>query len=183
MKNSIIISLILLFTIPVFAQKYITKTGFIQFYSETPMETIQADNQQVNAAYDASNGMFVFKVLMKSFEFEKALMQEHFNENYIESDQFPNATFKGTVENYTDVNLTQNGSYPVKVKGELTLHGVTLTIEEDGTMVVEGDMIHASSKFNLKPADFNIKIPGAVVKNIAENIEVRVDVKLNKLEK
>jgi polyisoprenoid-binding protein YceI len=145
------------------------------------METIEADNHSVNAAYDHESGMFVFKVLMKSFEFEKALMQEHFNENYVESDQFPNASFKGQIENNSDIDISNNAEVRVTVKGKLTIHGVTKEIEEEGVLKIEGDLINATSTFNVKPADFDIKIPGAVVKNIAEEIEVRVDVKLKKL--
>lgn len=164
-----------------FAQKFITKNGFIQFYSETPVETIEADNRSVNSAYDHESGMFVFQVLMKSFEFEKALMQEHFNENYVESDQFPNATLKGQIVNNADIDISKKSEIPVTVKGDLTIHGVTQKIEEEGVMKIDGDMIHGTSTFIVKPADFDIKIPGAVVKNIAEEIEVRVDVKLKKL--
>jgi polyisoprenoid-binding protein YceI len=181
MKKLVILLIISLFSGSLFAQKFITKTGFIQFYSETPMETIQADNHSVNAAYDHESGMFVFKVLMKSFEFEKALMQEHFNENYVESDQFPNATFKGQILNNDAVNLNKDGEVSVTVKGDLTIHGVTRQIEEEGSMMIQGDGIQAKAKFIAKPADFDIKIPGAVVKNIAEEIEVRVDVNLKKL--
>ena len=181
MKRLVLISGLIIFTGSLFAQKFITKNGFIQFYSETPMETIQADNHSVNAAYDHESGMFVFKVLMKSFEFEKALMQEHFNENYVESDQFPNAIFKGQIVNNSDVDLSNSAEIAVKVKGDLKIHGVTKTVEEEGVMKIDGDMIHTTATFILKPADFDIKIPGAVVKNIAEEIEVRVDVNLNKL--
>jgi len=180
--NKLILTIALfIFTGSLFAQKFITKSGFIQFYSETPVETIQADNHSVNSAYDHESGMFVFKVLMKSFEFEKALMQEHFNENYLESDQFPNATFKGQVVNNSDIDLTKNGKVAVKVKGDLTIHGVTKSIEEDGIMKIDKDTILAKATFLVQPTDFDIKIPSVVVENIAEDIEVRVDVKLKKL--
>jgi len=181
MKKILFIFSILSLSTSLFAQKFITKNGFIQFYSETPMETIQGDNHSVNAAYDHESGMFVFKVLMKSFDFEKALMQEHFNENYVESDQFPTATFKGQIENNADIDLSKNAEVTVKVKGKLTIHGVTQEVEEEGIMKIEGDIINATSTFNVKPADFDIKIPGAVVNNIAEEIEVRVNVDLKKL--
>ena len=165
-----------------YAQKYMTKTGFIRFYSETPIETIQADNKQVNAALDSQTGDLVFKVLMKSFLFEKALMQEHFNENYVESDKFPNATFQGKVTNLSQIDFGNEGTYEANIEGDLTIHGVTQKISEKGTFVVKGgDKVHGTSKFLVKPADYQIKIPGAVVKNIAETIEVTVDVELTKL--
>jgi polyisoprenoid-binding protein YceI len=181
MRKSFLIILLFIFSGSLFAQKFITKNGFIQFYSETPVETIEADNRSVNAAYDYESGIFVFKVLMKSFEFEKALMQEHFNENYVESDKFPNATFRGQIVNNSDIDLTESGEVAVSVKGQLTIHGVTQTIEEKGSMNIDGNNVHAKATFIVKPSDFDIKIPGAVVKNIAEEIEVRVDVKLEKL--
>ena len=93
------------------AQKYMTKNGNIKFYSETPMETIEATNNQVNAALDTQTGDLVFKVLIKSFQFEKALMQEHFNENYMESDKMPNSTFKGKVTNLSAIDFTKEGTY------------------------------------------------------------------------
>jgi polyisoprenoid-binding protein YceI len=165
------------------AQKFMTKNGYIKFYSETPMETIEAENQQINSAYDHNNGAFVFKVLIKSFEFEKALMQEHFNENYLESDEFPVAIFKGKIVNNEAVDLNKTGQVAVKVKGNIKIHGVSRELETDGLMDIQGDMIHATAKFMVKPADFNIEIPGAVIDNIAEGIEVTVDVKLKKMNK
>ncbi|NPD45448.1 MULTISPECIES: YceI family protein [unclassified Lentimicrobium] len=181
MKKYIFIMAVLMMGTSIFAQKFVTKSGHIRFYSETPMETIEADNKQVNSAYDHENGAFVFKVLMKSFEFEKALMQEHFNENYVESDDFPNAFFKGKIVNNEDVDLEKMGELPVKVKGKLTIHGMTMDVEADGMMNVQKDMISATSKIMIEPKEYDIKIPGAVVKNIAEEIEVFINVDLKKL--
>lgn len=164
------------------AQRFLTKNGHIKFYSETPIETIEAHNYQVNSALDIGAGDFVFKVLMKSFEFEKALMQEHFNENYIESHKYPNATFVGKVTNHEDIDFTQEGSYEAVVEGKLTIHGVTNDIKETGTFKVKDGVIHGTSVFNVKLKDYDIKIPKAVTENIAETIEVTVDVKLEKME-
>ena len=185
MKNSVKIIFILFIgiisTYAVQAQKYMTKNGNIKFYSETPMETIEANNNQVNAALDSQTGDLVFKVLIKSFQFEKALMQEHFNENYLESDKFPNSTFQGKVTNLSSVNFAKEGTYEAIIEGDLTIHGVTKKISEKGTFTVKaGDKIQGNSKFNVKPADYDIKIPGAVVKNIAEILEVTVDIELIK---
>jgi len=183
MKKLFLMGALVLLSTSMFAQKFITKNGHIRFYSETPMETIEADNKQVNAAYDHESGMLVFKVLMKSFEFEKALMQEHFNENYVESDEFPNATFKGEVVNNSDLHLDKEGEVVVKVKGLLTIHGMTKEVEAEGIMDIQKEGIHAKAKFMLEPKEFDIKIPGAVVKNIAEEIEVSVDIDLKELSK
>jgi len=181
MKNILFIAAFIMLVGQVSAQKFMTKNGFVKFYSETPMETIEAENKQVNSAYDHSNGVFVFKVLMKSFEFEKALMQEHFNENYVESDSYPVATFKGKIVNNSDIDLSKDGKVEVQVKGIMKMHGVTKEIETQGIMEIHGDNVHATAKFNIKPSDFDIKIPGAVVKNIAEAMEVTVDVDLKEL--
>lgn len=181
MKKYIFIITVMMMGNSVFAQKFVTKSGHIRFYSETPMETIEADNKQVNSAYDHENGAFVFKVLMKSFEFEKALMQEHFNENYVESDDFPNAFFKGKIVNNEDIDLEKMGEVPVIVKGQLTIHGMTMDVEADGVMNIQKDMISASSMIMIEPAEYDIKIPGAVVKNIAEEIEVHINVDLKRL--
>ncbi len=183
MKKYSLILLVLIMGTSVFAQKFVTKSGHIRFYSETPMETIEANNKQVNSAYDHENGAFVFKVLMKSFEFEKALMQEHFNENYVESDDFPNSFFKGKIVNNEDIDLNKMGEVPVKVIGQLTLHGMTMDVEADGIMDIQENMISASSKIIIEPKEYDIKIPGAVVKNIAEEIEVFINVDLKKLSK
>jgi len=186
MKQSIrilgIIFIGLISSYAVHAQKYITKNGNISFYSETPMETIEAKNNQVNAALDRETGDIVFKVLIKSFQFEKALMQEHFNENYLESDKFPNATFKGKVANISAIDFSKEGSYECLIEGDLSIHDVTQKISEKGTFTVkDGDKVHGDSKFNVKPADYNIKIPGTVINNIAETIEVTVDIELSKM--
>lgn len=177
-----LLTFVLLATFTGYSQKYMTKNGFIKFYSETPIETIQADNKQVNAALDTQTGDMVFRVLMKSFQFEKALMQEHFNENFIESDKFPNSTFQGKVTNLSQIDFSKEGTYDALIEGDLTIHGVTKKISEKGTFTVKaGDVIHGKSKFLVKPSDFQIKIPGTLMKNIAETIEVTVDVELSKM--
>jgi polyisoprenoid-binding protein YceI len=181
-KTTIFIAIIMLATIS-FGQRYITKNGHIKFYSETPMESIEAHNRQVNSVLDIATGDFVFKVLMKSFEFEKALMQEHFNENYVESDKYPNATFKGKVANLNDLDLTKDGQHEAVIEGELTIHGETQNIQTTGTFDVAGNVINGTSVFMVKPEDYKIKIPNTVMNNIAEEIEVTVDIKLEAFQK
>lgn len=182
MKFSIILIFFLsVFTLNANAQRFITKTGHIKFFSEGMIEKIEAHNRQVNAALDASSGDFVFKILMKSFEFEKALMQEHFNENYVESDKFPNATFIGKVTNIKDLNPGKDGVYEALVSGKLTIHGVTKDVNEKGSLEVKGGKIGAKSKFMISLADYDVKIPGAVTKNISQTIEITVDLSLEKL--
>jgi hypothetical protein len=180
-KIFLIAMLILIGGFGVNAQKYATKTGVIRFYSEAPAENIEAFNRQVNSALDASNGDFVFRVLMKGFQFEKALMQEHFNENYVESHKFPNATFIGKVSNLSSIDLSKNGTYETEVKGNLTIKGVTKEITEKGVFEVKDGVINGKSTFIVKLADYDIKIPKAVVKNISETIEINVDISLTLL--
>src|SRR5271157_4358881 len=126
MKKILIFSFVLILSSPVlYAQKYLTKNGYIRFYSHASLEDIEAKNNQVNSALDITTGDFIFKVLMKSFEFKKALMQEHFNENYVESEKYPNANFKGKITNFSEVHFTVPGKYEANVEGDLTIHGIT----------------------------------------------------------
>ncbi len=178
--NLYLLSCLLLCSFTSAAQKYITKNGHIRFYSDSPLEKIEAHNRQVNSALDASNGNFVFKVLMKSFEFEKALMQEHFNENYVESDKYPDATFIGKVLNFKDINFGKDGLYNANIQGKLTMHGISKEISEKGTFEVKQRKLTGKSKFNVVLADFKISIPGTVVNNISKSIEITVDVTLEK---
>jgi polyisoprenoid-binding protein YceI len=171
---------LLLMAMTATGQKYITKTGHIKFFSDAPLEKIEANNRQVNSVLDLATGGFAFKVLMKSFEFPKALMQEHFNENYVESDKYPNATFVGTIANIREVDISKDGIYPVTVAGKLTLHGITKEINEKGTLEVKQGKIIGKSTFPLTVADYNITIPGNVGKNIAKTIEITVNVTLDK---
>jgi len=163
------------------AQKFMTKNGNISFFSSMPMENIEAHNKQVNSAIDSKTGDFVVKVLIKSFEFEKALMQEHFNENYMESDKFPNATLSGKIKNIAEVDLTKDGTYPADVEGKLTIHGVTKDVTEKGTITVKGGKVNAVSTFNVTLADYGIEIPNTVVNNISKTIQVKVDLNLEPL--
>jgi len=182
MKYAVLfISIFLITSTLASAQKYMTKAGTIKFYSETPIEKIEAVNRQVNSALDFSNGNFVFKVLIRGFEFEKALMQEHFNENYLESDKFPNSTFDGKISNIKDVNLAKEGVYKVVVEGNLSMHGVTNKVKVNGTLEVKGGKVIGVARFNVAPKDYNITIPQAVMPKISEAIQVDVNVTLDKL--
>ncbi len=182
-KSLFFILLTLIFGGSTQGQRYLTKTGYIHFYSDAPLEKIQATNRQVNAALDAGSGDIAFKVLMKSFQFEKALMQEHFNENYIESDKYANSTFIGKVTNIKDVNFSKSGTYSVMVEGKLTIHGNTKDIKEPGTFEVKDDKVQAKCKFTIHIGDYKISIPSVVAGHIAETVEITVDLSLDKLEK
>lgn len=166
-----------------YGQRFVTRNGHIRFFSEAPLENIEALNKQVSSALDLSNGEFVFRVLIRSFHFEKALMQEHFNENYMESHKFPNATFNGKLTDFKKIDLKKDGIYKVNVEGDLTIRGITKKLIEPGTIEVKGGKLHAKSKFTVAIADFDITIPRAVANNIARNIDIYVDVILEVLKK
>jgi polyisoprenoid-binding protein YceI len=162
-------------------ERYYTKSGKIAFFSKASLEDIEAKNKTVTAVLDTKSGALQFAAQMKGFEFEKALMQQHFNDNYVESDKYPKAEFKGQVANNAVVNYTKDGTYPVMVKGKLTLHNVTKDIEVPGTIKVEGGKIDASSTFAIKLSDYKISIPSPVKDKISNNIKITVDTKLDPL--
>jgi polyisoprenoid-binding protein YceI len=156
--------------------KYFTREGTVQFLSKAPMEEIEAVNKKATSVLDTETGQMEFSVLMKAFEFEKALMQEHFNENYVESSKFPKAVFKGKIDNASEVNWNTDGTYPVKVSGQMTLHGVTKDVTADGTMKVENGKLIGMSTFLLPLKDYNIEIPKVVKDKVSEQVKVTVNV-------
>jgi YceI-like domain len=179
MKRLIVLFFLLNLVLALNAQKYMTKNGFIGFYSHTPMEDIKAENNQVVGALDITTGEMVFQALIKSFHFDRALMEEHFNENYMESDKIPKSMFKGKITNLSSVDFTKNGTYEVTVEGDLTIHDITNKITTKGTIEVVTGGINANSKFNIVPEDYKITIPGVVREKINKNLEVTVAMKYN----
>lgn len=158
-----------------FAQKYYTKNGNVSFFSTTSMEDIKADNNQVMSVLNAQTGELQFSVIVKSFHFKKALMEEHFNETYLESDKFPKSTFKGSVTDISNVNFTKDGNYPVTVSGDLTIHGVTQKVTTPGTISVQDGKIKGNAVFKAALVDYNITVPKVVEKNISKTIEITVN--------
>jgi polyisoprenoid-binding protein YceI len=163
-------------------ERYGSRTGHVAFFSETSVENIEANNHKAASVYDATSGALEFSVLIKGFEFEKALMQEHFNENYMESNTYPKAVFKGKVVGITAADLKKPGKHDVTVEGELTMHGVTKKITEKATISVEPTgAVKAETKFVVKPEDYKIEIPSVVRKQIAEEIQVKVRIDYQKM--
>jgi polyisoprenoid-binding protein YceI len=158
-------------------QKIFTREGKISFYSEAQKENIQAHNSNATSIIDLETGKMEFAVLIKAFQFEKALMQEHFNENYMESSKFPKATFKGSIVDIGTVDFAKDGNYPVEIKGKITIHGVEKPIQAKGTIEISGKSITGESSFEVVVADFDIEIPALVRENIAKVI--RIDVLCN----
>lgn len=157
--------------------KYLTNDGYISFYSHTVIEDITAVNKKVSAVIDGENGEIAVIVRMTQFQFEKKLMQEHFNENYVESDKFPKAIFNGRIVDPGKVDFSTLGKYQVQVSGEMKIHGVAEQVSSEGSIEVTDSGIIATTTFMLNPEDYDIKIPKVVRKNIAEQMEITVKLK------
>ena len=171
-----LLALLIPFTLQAQTTKFSTKNGQISFFSSTPVEDIDAHSDQAAGGIDITTKGVAFQVKMTTFTFKKALMQEHFNENYVESDKFPYATFKGKIDD--NVDLTKEGTYNVTVTGDFTVHGVTKQRSIPGTIVVKSDGIEITSAFDVKVEDHDIEVPTIVVKNIAEVIQVKMNAML-----
>lgn len=173
---------LVLLSVLAFAQdKFFTKNGRLSFVSKGNVETISAKHKGITCVLDTKSGAIQFAVLMKGFEFPKALMQEHFNENYVESDKYPKADFKGQVVNNGDVHYGRDGIYNAKAKGSLTLHGVTKEIEVPGKITVKGGKPQLNADFTILLSDYNIKIPSLVKENISNMVSIAVDCALELL--
>ncbi|MGN6532294.1 MAG: YceI family protein [Ginsengibacter sp.] len=176
MNKLILLVMLIAFTsIKADAQVYYTKNGNISFFSKTVLENIDAENNQVISVLNAETGALQFSLLNNAFHFPKAKMEADFNENYMESDKYPKSTFKGTITNLNDVNFNKDGSYPVKVNGDLTVHGVTKNISTPGTITITNGNVSAVCSFKVMVADYKIQIPSIVSNKIGESIEVKVD--------
>ncbi|MGY5352504.1 YceI family protein [Wenyingzhuangia sp. IMCC45533] len=149
--------------------KYLTKQGYVSFFSSTMIEDIKADNNQVLSVIDTKDGSVAIAILMKSFMFEKSLMQEHFNENFVESDKYPKAIFRGKIEDYSPIN---SGAKEVYIIGKITIHGVTKDIEIAATLAEWKGNLMIKGVFPLLVSDFDIHIPTVVSNNIAKTVEV-----------
>lgn len=157
------------------AQNYVTKNGKISFFSKTDIENISAVNNQVVSVLTPKTASIAFSVLINGFLFKKALMQEHFNENYMESAKYPKASFKGTITDITKVDFTKDGTYNVTVTGDLNIHNVTNKVTVPGTIVIKGGKISANTTFKVKLDDYKISVPKVVESNISKTIEIKVD--------
>jgi|GWRWMinimDraft_6_1066014.scaffolds.fasta_scaffold62406_1 hypothetical protein len=157
--------------------KLFTKTGTITFSSKTSIEKIEAINRKALAVLDFTNNKIEFSVLIKGFEFEKALMQEHFNENYLESDRFPKAVFKGQFdEKKIPISFADNTSQNLQVSGNLTMHGITRPITVAAVISVKKQVISATTNFKILLSDYNIKVPSVVANNISKEIQVNINI-------
>lgn len=172
-----------LFSMNASAQLFLTRNGKATFFSKAPIENIEAVNNEITSVLDTKKGEFQFGVLIKSFKFKKALMEEHFNENYLESNTYPKANFKGAIADISKVDFTKDGNYDVTVAGDLLIHGITKKISVPGNIAIAGGKISATAKFKVNVKDYNIKIPTTLVNNIAETVDVTVDCKYDPYKK
>lgn len=179
MKKSVFIGVAVLFISQLaFGQgKYFTRNGTLSFFSKTPMENIEAKNHQASCVFNSETGEIAVSAQMKGFEFEKALMEEHFNENYVESHKYPKATFKGKIVIFSSVSISDVAE-EVKINGIINVHGVDKEINSTATILKKNDTYEANSTFVVSASDFDIKIPKAVINNIAEEIEVSIHLQL-----
>jgi polyisoprenoid-binding protein YceI len=167
----------LLFSVTLPAQQYFSRDALVKFdaTAKSSPEEIKAVNKSGTAVLDIATGEMAWKVLIKNFLFEKSLMQEHFNENYMESGKFPNATFSGKIVNLSDVNFKKDGEYKVRAKGVLEMHGVKKDVEFPGTIKVAGGKLQVKTDFSVLLADYNVKIPGTVSDKISKEVKINID--------
>jgi len=138
------------------------------------MEDIAADNNQVISVLDIQTGVLRFSVLTNAFHFPKAMMEEHFNSDYMESDKYPSSTFKGMVTDIGVVDFIKDGTYKVNIQGDLNIHGVSKNITTPATLIIKDGNLSGTSVFKILLKDYNIKIPSIVANNISESIEINV---------
>ncbi len=152
------------------AQKFKSHESHIRFFSDAPIEDIEATNTEATSIIDLESKAFVFSVPIKSFTFEKELMQEHFNENYLESEKYPKAIFKGKIKGWN----AEKGEAMVVAEGEMSIHGVENQVSIEGTLNYDESSMTVTSVFEVALKDYKIKIPKALFYNIAEIVEVTI---------
>lgn len=150
---------------------YTAGESVVRFFSDAPLEDIEATSLKLRGATNMETGQLLFVIPVNSFKFEKSLMQKHFNEQYLETDKYPEARFEG---NFKEFPLEITGSRIIPFEGHMTLHGVTRKLTGEAKLTREGNKIHGESKINIKLEDYDIKIPRIVIRNIAETVEVTI---------
>lgn len=173
-----LVGLVMLSAFTTVSGKLTNKKSHITFYSHTDIEDIKANNYKAVSTLETSTGEVVFSVPMQSFEFEKALMQKHFNsEKFLDTKQFPKGKFVGKITNLSNVNFEKDGSYSATIQGDMSIHGETKNITEKGTIIVKGSTVEMKSNFTLKLADYKIAFEkGKPSTNIAKTVDITVDV-------
>lgn len=165
------------------SQIFMAKTSEISFFSKTDVEDIDAKNTTGKPVLDAGSGKVAVKVTMRGFKFKSGFMEDHFNENYVESDKYPHAIFEGKIKDNDKINYKADGEYDVIVEGKMTLHGQTKDIVILAKLTIKGNQILVNAKFKLAIADYKIEIPAQKLANIAEQIDVTVKATLEPFKK
>lgn len=174
MRHIMIVALLCIGQLAI-GQKFFSKTGKISFSSDAKMEKIEANNSSASTVIDLGSGNLEWAVLIQGFQFEKALMKEHFNENYMESAKYPKAVFKGKIDNLSSINLSKAGTYDVTVSGQLEIHGVSQPVTTKGTVTVKNGLLtSATSKMTVALADYGIEIPKLVGDNISKTVDIAI---------
>ena len=153
--------------------RFFTKDAKINFNSSTPLEDIIAESNQATTFIDIDKNEVVFSVLTTSFKFRRALMEEHFNENYMESPKFPKAKFNGKI--ITSIDWKSEKLITADVKGQLTMHGVTKEVSFKVQITPGKSKIVATAELKITPEMFNIAIPSAVRDKIAKEVTIKID--------
>ncbi len=172
--------LVLVLPLCVQAQKYISEKSTVTFFSKATIEDIAARNEKAMGMLDLSSGDIAFSVPIKDFIFEKALMQEHFNEKYMESDKYPKGSFQGKLTGYS---ADAAGAQPARAQGKMSIHGVTKDIDISGTFEKKDDRYVLAAKFIITLEDYKVKRPQILWSNIAESVEVTIEFTLKPYEK
>ena len=181
MKKFFVTFLIFTLAFAARSQTYLTRNGNVSFYSHTPLEDIKAQNNEAVSVLNATTGDVEFKIAVKSFHFVKTAMEDHFNDdNYMASEKYPKAGFKGRIANISSVNFTKDGVYNVSVTGDLTIRDVTKPVSTQGTVTVKGQTITASSTFTIKRLDYNVVGEAFVQNKISEDIQITVNCQYDK---
>ena len=177
--KSIILIVLLFISTSVVGQKYISEKSNIVFFSSALLEDIEERNEKAKSVFNADNGDIVFSIPVNQFQFAKSLMQEHFNEKYMESDKYPTTIFKGKVLDFEKGSENNN----VWTEGELEIHGVKRNVKIQGNLIFKGERVIIESKFIVKLEDYEIEIPKLLFQKIAEEVEVTVNFEYKRYEK
>jgi YceI-like domain len=173
-KSSLTLLLALVSFCYISAQKLGTKDAVVSFDASSSLEAIKANNKSGQLVLNTQTGEVAARVLIKNFIFKQALMQQHFNENYMESTKFPNATLTGKVADLSKINFAKDGTYNSKIKGQLEMHGVKKDVEVPVAFTVKGGVVSVNANFTVLCADYGIAIPSVVADKVAKEAKISV---------
>ncbi len=174
-KRLLLFGVFLVINTCLLAQEFSTHTGFVSFFGEKPFDNVRGDSHEVEGTINTKTGEAEFHAMIKSFHFQNNDIEKAFNEDYMESDRYPESNFIGKIFNLADINFNEPGEYKVVVEGKLTIHNVTRRVSHPGVLKVTENELSAKSQFMVKPEDFKIKLPKMFGIKMANEINVSVD--------